>query len=336
MSSLLFNNKVLLCGLGSIGSRHLKNLQMLGCKDLIIYTKNSNPYFKSPPGIQCYDILDEALKQKPIISIICNPTSFHIKTAIECAKAGSHIFIEKPVSHDLENVAELSRVLKSKNIFCMIGYMMRFNPAIKLIKSHIKNGELGTPIHFSSVWGEYLPDWHPYEDYLISYASKKNLGGGLILTLSHDIDLAYWFFGMPQAISCTTLMASNLSIDTESVADIIFKYNNVLTAHLHLNYIDKPTKRNITIRFSNGRIDYDIMKNILFLYRGYTKENEPEIFDYNDKFTRNDLFELELKYFLESINNNSEPSPSFEDGINVLKLAIAASKSAAQGPTIKK
>jgi predicted dehydrogenase len=133
---------------------------------------------------------------------------------------------------------------------------------------------------------------------------------------------------MPQTISCSTSIASNLSIDTESVADIIFNYNNSLTAHLHLNYIDKPTKRNITMRFSNGRIDYDIVKNILLLYRGYSKENEPEIFDYNDKFTRNDLFELELEYFLESLNNNNKPSPSFEDGVNVLRLAIAASESA--------
>ena len=328
MSSLLFNNKILLCGLGSIGSRHLKNLQMLGYKDLIIYTTNSNPYFKSPPGIQCYDILDEALKQKPFISIICNPTSFHIKTAIKCAKSGSHIFIEKPISHNLENLTELGKVLKSKNIFCMIGYMMRFNPAIKLIKKYIGNCELGTPIHFSSVWGEYLPDWHPYENYSISYAGKKNLGGGPILTLSHDIDLAYWFFGMPQTISCTTSIVSNLSIDTESIADIIFNYNNSLAAHLHLNYMDKPTKRNITMRFSNGRIDYNVVKNLLLLYRGYSKENEPEIFDYNDKFSRNDLFESELKYFLESLNNNNKPCPSFEDGVNVLRLAIAASESA--------
>ena len=320
----------MLCGLGSIGSCHLKNLQKLGFEDLIVFTTNSNPHFKVPSGINCFNDLEDTLQQRPFISIICNPTSLHIETAIKCAKAGSHIFIEKPISNNFNDLVELKEILKSNNLFCMIGYMMRFNPAIKLIKEYIKNGRLGVPIHFSSVWGEYLPNWHPYEDYRKSYAGSIKLGGGPILTLSHDIDIAYWFFGMPKRISCFTSNEPTLSIYTETIADIILKYDDKLTAHIHLNYIDEPPNRLIKVRFSNGQIEYDIINNKLTLYKGFLSQIKIKEFDYKDKFTRNDLFEWELSYFIKSVSKKIKPKPSIEDGINVLKLAIVAKESASE------
>lgn len=319
------HKNILICGFGSIGSRHLNNLIKLGFTNLSVFTTNSNKFFKVPEKIKIYEDLDEALQQEPFLSFICNPTSLHVITAIKCAKAGSNLFIEKPLSDNLSDVNHLKEILNEKKIVCMIGYMMRFNPVIQKIKNIIESKIFGDVIHYHSNWGEYLPGWHPYEDYKSTYAGKKELGGGVMPTLSHDLDLTYWLFGMPKKIHCISQKVTYLDINTEAIADILFYYDENIAAHVHLNYLDNPAKRNILIRFTKGRVEYDIIKNKLITIK--INQDKPSVFDYKNEFTRNDLFLKEVNYLLKSIEKNIKPKPSIEDGINILKIINHAKKS---------
>ena len=297
----------------------------LGFTNLSVFTTNSNKFFEIPENIKIYEDLDEALKLKPFLSMVCNPTSFHVSTAIKCAESGANLFIEKPLSDCKSKIDYLYKIIEEKKIVCMIGYMMRFNPVLQKIKDIIDTKEFGDVIHYHSSWGEYLPGWHPYEDYKSTYAGKKELGGGVLLTLSHDIDLVYWFFGIPKKVHCITQNIPSLKIDTEAIADILFNYGENISAHVHLNYLDKPTKRNILIRFTNARIEYNIIENRLIIIKN--NQGEPLITDYKNQFNRNDLFLREVNYLFESIGKNIKPKPSIEDGINILQIINHAKKS---------
>ncbi|MBU1179646.1 Gfo/Idh/MocA family oxidoreductase, partial [Patescibacteria group bacterium] len=228
--------RILVVGFGSIGRRHVKNLLSLGVDDILLYrrSKKGNEF-----NIPEYDDLDEALAQKPDAVLIANPTALHIPIAIKAARVGAHLFIEKPLSHNLEGVEELSRIIKEKGLISMIAYQYRFHPALQKIKELIDSGVLGKIIFGRVEVGQYLPDWHPGEDYRKGYSARKDLGGGVILTLIHEIDYLTWLLGKPKSVSSVAGHFSNLEIDIEDLAEISVKYENGALGQIHLDCIQK-------------------------------------------------------------------------------------------------
>lgn len=188
-------HKILICGVGSIGQRHLDNLALLGYEDILLYRVRNAPLKNSGRTYPTYNVLEEALGQGPSVALICNPTHLHVPTALRCAAAGCHLFIEKPLSHILDGIDELRQTLKSTGKHTMVGYMMRFHPCLLKAKDWMETGRIGRPVYARTQWGEYLPDWHPHEDYRASYAAQRSMGGGPALTLSHELDLLLWLFG---------------------------------------------------------------------------------------------------------------------------------------------
>ena len=241
-------HKILICGAGSIGERHIKNLLKIGYTDLIIYRRARKNLRTIKKKIKQYTSLDEALQQKPNIAIITNPTNQHVDTAIKCAKSNCHLFIEKPLSNNLKKINLLNKICVKKKLVCSIGFMMRYHPLIKKIKKMLNTGKIGKIIHYTSQWGEDLRLWHPWEDYKFSYAANNKMGGGPTLTLSHDIDLALWFCNQKVKKKYINFnYGSILNIKTHHGSDIILKFKNNTTANIHLDFYQNPPKRTIEI-----------------------------------------------------------------------------------------
>jgi predicted dehydrogenase len=317
------NSLILICGVGSIGERHLNNLIKLGYENIILYRKRNNPLRTVNKKFPIFLVLDDALKENPEISFITNPTSLHMETAIKCARSGSHIFIEKPISHAIELIDKLKDITQNKNIKVMIGYMMRFHPYIKKIKGLINENRIGKIMSTISIWGEYLPDWHPWENYSVGYAARRNLGGGPALTLSHDLDLLIYLLGKPDRVKAFANYNSRLRIDTEHSIDILLKYKNDITSSVHLDYLQKPPHREYFFIGDKGKIKFDYFKNKLEIYA----DSNREVFKDQKDFDRNDMFLEEIKYFLNCIENNTEPSPGIDEAAISLDIALKAIKS---------
>jgi predicted dehydrogenase len=188
--------KILIMGLGGIGQRHLRNLRILGGNDLeiIAYDPRSDvpvltDQLKVEEGTSLekkYNLgifmdIEQALAQGPQAAFICNPTSLHITAAIRAAREGCALFIEKPLSHNLENVDELISLVESRGLAAVVGYQMRFHPCLQRLHALVQEKKVGRILSVRAVVGEYLPGWHTYEDYRQSYASRQYLGGGVIL-----------------------------------------------------------------------------------------------------------------------------------------------------------
>lgn len=334
--------KALFVGLGSIGQRHLRNLKsLLPEVEILAYRTSKNVPFLDEENNPCKNIdltkfyrikefkcLKKALEQKPDMVFITNPTRFHSYSSIEALKIGSFVFIEKPLSSDLESALEIINLEdKLKKKLCMVGFQYRYHPALIKLKELLETNILGKIINGQIVNGEYLPNWHPYEDYRISYASQEKLGGGAILTQIHDFDYSIFLFGMPKSVFSMGGKLSSLDIDVEDSVTIstMFNYqNSPLVININLDYISWPSRRYIKLFGEDGSLECDLNKNNIEV----KKRSTNEFFKYDfSSTTRNDIFMKELKNFIAFVEGKEKPLVDLNEGIKSLKFALAAKNS---------
>ncbi len=318
------NHRILISGLGSIGRRHLANLEFLGYTE-IAFHRSGNPTIKDPlPDFPSYRDLDLAIAEfKPTAIFVCGPSHTHIEVAQKAVAAKIHVFIEKPLGHSLDGVAELERLAAMNNLAIMVGYMMRFHPLLLRIKEIINENRIGSLIHLRSQWGEYLPDWHPWEDYRGSYAAKRSMGGGPALTLSHEIDLALWFIGKPSSVLGLSNNSSALELDAEHGIDILIKSTTGKTANLHLDFYQRPPARTSEFVGTEGRISLDYYASRVEIFK--PDQSEPvEVIDISESFERNNMFIKEVEHFLECIDKGITPLPTLAEGKTALAVALNA------------
>jgi len=305
--------KILIIGLGSIGQRHAKNLLKLGYKNLIFCSKKKNLHkvykFKK---IKIFKKLDQALKQNPDIALICNSTNIHCKTAIRCAENNCNLFIEKPIGHIKKEIFSLKKIIQKKKLINMVGYMMRFHPAIVKIKKIIKKNYIGKIYYAYSEWSEYLPNWHPNENFKKSYASQKN-GGGPSLTLSHDLDLLRWFLGPIKRTHEENIKSSHLHISSNSSSDFLLKFKSGLNALIHIDYLQKRPFRFLKIVGEKGIVKFMYYNNLLTIEKeGITRKY------FYKKFKRNQMFIDEIKYFIYCVKKKKNTFINIEDSAKLL------------------
>jgi predicted dehydrogenase len=310
-------SEILISGTGSIGIRHANNLISLGYKNIIFHTKRKRLIIGGHK-FKTYPTLKQLYKNhKPNIALITNETSRHVDTAIECAKKDCDLFIEKPLTNLNKRARQLIRIINKKKNINMVGYMLRFHPIIKIIKKFIEEKKLGDIYHFYSEWGEYLPYWHPKENYKKGYAANKILGGGALLTLSHDIDLMHYFFGTPNSVYINKNKIG-LPITADTTANIFVKFNKNLSGLIHVDFLQKKTERYLKIVGTKMVLKFFYLENLLVIIRN----NKIKKIQFK-KFNRNDLFINEIKYFLKKCKVREKCHPSInEEYSNLLKFKL--------------
>ena len=315
--------KFLIAGLGSIGRRHLRNLVALGQEDILLYrTHHSTLPDEDLAPFPVKTDLDAALAQKPDAVIVSNPTALHLDVAIPAARAGCHLLLEKPVASQLDSrVQTLRSLVAETELKVLVGFQFRFHPVLMGVKDMIDSGRLGAFNTFRVHWGEYLPGWHPWEDYRQAYAARKDLGGGVVNTLCHPLDYARWLFGEVHALSAVTGQVSSLELDVEDVAEIILSMQNGSLGSIHLNYFQRPTEHWMEIVCENGQIRWDNETGTADYY--LADSNSWAAIKSPPGFERNDLFLDEMRHFLDLIAGESQSRCTLEDGILAVKMTSA-------------
>ena len=314
---------ILIAGFGSIGRRHYTNLQRLGYSNFTFLrtmegTINDDEIKEYPVF---YD-LQLALEQKPLVVFVTNPTSQHMDVAIKAAESGCHLFIEKPLSHTLDNCKELLELVTEKGLTTMIGCQFRFHPLLNSLQKGIQDEKLGNIVSTRAEYGEYLPSWHTWENHRKSYSARNDLGGGVILTLIHPLDYLYWLFGSVRKVHASFSQIDHLNTNVEDdLAEIILNFNSGIIGQIHLDYIQKPPVHQLSVLGDLGRANLDFIKGHLeWVYHDGSSDHEqvPGTFD------RNTMFTDELKYFMYAVENNKQTDISLSEGIDVLELALKA------------
>ena len=325
--------KTLVVGYGSIGKRHVRNLMSFNQTQISVCSKNKEVSQLGKKVMKTFTTIEQALKEKHDVVIICNETSLHVKTAIKFANKGCHIFLEKPISNSLKDIPPLIKIIKNKKLITMIGCNMRFHSGIKLMRQLIDKKEIGRIISVYAENGSFMPDWHPWENYRISYASNMRLGGGVVLTQIHEIDYLYWFFGKAFEVYGLTGKLSDLEIDVEDYAVCLLKFKNKIIAEIHLDYFQKPSVRNCKIIGRKGQIRWNWENNHVQIFKNKDKKWVTKNFE--KKFDKNKMYVDELEYFFNCVKRKKTPMNSIIDGLEPQKIALAIKESSKCGKKIR-
>jgi predicted dehydrogenase len=313
--------EVLVIGLGSIGLRHSKNLKNLGIKNIIGIDPNENmrKRFENEIGnITLKSLEDLPQDKKPNLTVISSPSIYHIEHALFAAHLGSHLFIEKPLSTSMRNVEKLQEIVESKKLFAHIGSNFKFHPALIKIKSILDKEALGKIVSAQVLAGQWLPDWHPNEDYRLGYSANKELGGGIILD-THEFDYITWLLGPVKNIIGLSSISGVLDIDTEDVACACIEFHSGTICTIQVDYIQRSYKKVYTLSGHLGTIDWDFIKGSLDIYDA--KKEQTKHIDYKSELI-NDMYVEQMKHVIDGVKNSVEPVTSLRHAIETLKLQI--------------
>lgn len=322
--------KFLIAGLGSIGRRHLRNVRALGQEDIILYRTHQATLPDAELGdLPTFTDLSLALAEKPDGVIVANPTALHLEVAIAAARAGAALLIEKPVSDSLAGLSDLQLAFAQSGKPAMVGFHFRFHPVLNQVKILLESGQLGKPLSARAHWGEYLPGWHPWEDYRRSYAARADLGGGVVNTLSHPLDYLRWLLGDVEGVSAFTGKLSSLELDVEDHADILLRFSAGEVASLHLDYYQRPPSHTLEITCEHGRICWDNATGEARVF--YAQNGSTEVLVPSEGFERNQMFLDEMATFVRLCQGETLSHCTLADGIRAQELVLAIKQSASQG-----
>lgn len=325
--------KFLIAGFGSTGRRHMRNLLALGERDILFYrTSRSTLPTEELDGFTVETNLEAALDHRPDAVIVTNPTALHLDVAIPAAAHGCHILMEKPVAESTERIPALRQALEAGGGSFLAGFQFRFHPGLQQVARWLVDGAIGRPVSARVQWGEYLPGWHPWEDYRASYSARKDLGGGVVLTLCHPFDYLRWFLGDAQDLWAFTARLGDLDLDVEDTAQIGIRFAGGPLAAVHLDYLRQPPTHRLEITGTQGVIRWDNADGVARLWPAGAGGRQTVALP--EGFERNDLFMEELRHFIAVVRGEAQPLCTLDDGVRALEISLAALASSQHGEQV--
>ena len=327
------HKNILVVGTGSIGSRHIENLIKFNCNvGAYSFRKEGLRKIKN---IVYENNLNAATIRKYDGVVIANNTDEHLKVSKLCSEENKPFYIEKPISHSMKDVLEISEQIKNKSLFTRVGFMMRAHPNISFLKNYLEKSSKKI-FYVSMHVGQWLEDWRPGTDYRKCYSADPKKGGGVILDLIHELDIAFWLFGEIDELFCFKNKISKLEINTEDYAHILLKSKEGFTVDINLDYLSSIYRRGMNIVMDDENIEWDYVSGTITLFNKSNPQGL-KIDKLDNSFERNDMFESTMKDFISNlnINNNELDYCDFHQGAYSQMLATKSHESSDLGSWIK-
>ena len=328
------NNRLVIVGYGSIGRRHLNNLRSI-CPEAVIavcrLSGNTNPQLPENADCLCLS-LEELIAFNPVAAIIATPANTHQAICMRLAEAGIHLLIEKPLATSYQSALELSRGIDSFGVVAMVGYNLRFQAGLQVIKQAIANERLGRVLSARAAVGQYLPDWRPEQNYRDSVSAKPELGGGALLELSHELDYLLWLFGRPNEVVAAGGNSGSLDLQVEDIVELLLKYKSGPLISVHLDFLDRAGFRTLRIIGEEGSIVWDAIQDDVTLYSG---KGPPEhLLVSSDNRDRNLCYIKELEHFLNCVESGQPTGIDVQAAADVVTLIDGARSSLRTGQPV--
>lgn len=335
MTSELAINRIAVIGYGAIGKRHVSNLKKLRPEATVCVARLSGTDEPVPDAsIQTVFSLEELSGFQPQAAILASPAPFHISVAALLLQLGCHVFIEKPIAHCVAETRTLTESQASDRTIA-IGYSLRHLILMQEVKRLIDSAELGRIFSARASVGQYLPDWRPQQDYRTVVSARKELGGGALLELSHEVDYLQWMFGVPDSVIACGGRSGLLELDVEDHVDILWKYDVGLPrVSVHLDMLDRAGCRSLYISGEHGVLTCNLIDRSARRYHPEMQEWQPLSFPEDED--RNGMYVQELDDFFRCIETGRTPVCTLRDGIQTLSIVDAAKASlAVDGKAVK-
>ena len=251
--------KGLVIGCGSIGQRHIYNLKKIGIENLAVFDidRKRTEHVSKKYHLKKYHSLQSAFSFEPHFTFICTFPKSHIQLAKHCINASSHMFIEKPLSSNLLGVKQILQQADSKKLKISLGYNMRFDPGLALLKKKVEKKEISNLLSVKAEWGLHISKWQPTRQFPNHYYVLKK-GGGIILDDSHEYDYVRWIIDDEiKSVYCQTRKIKSPKTETESIAVLTIKFRKGVVASFFIDYVRPSYERKCQILGDDGEFRWE-------------------------------------------------------------------------------
>jgi len=323
--------KFLVVGLGSMGKRRIRCLQYLKAGDITGFDTREDRRKEAEEkyGIKTFDKFDDATRKQPDALIISTPPDLHVKYAIEAAKNNKHFFMEASVVD--WGMDELIKECKKKDIVAAPSCTMRFLPSIKKMKEIVDRKDIGDVLLFTHHCGQYLPDWHPWEDYRKFYVAKKATGAAKEI-VPFELVWLTWIFGDIDTVSCFKGKLSRLDVDIDDAYQIIMKFKNKVFGHMLIDVISRIPERSCKIFGDEGAIYWEWGTGVKVYttkdkqWRDYPEKTGTTVEGYTEKIREEPYIE-EIHTFVKATRKEVKYPYTLEEDKCILQVLAAAERS---------
>jgi len=325
--------RFLIVGLGSMGRRRVRNLKTLKAEEILGFdlqperrTQVAGEY-----GIEVFSRFEDAISKRPDAMIIATPPDRHIEYAREAARRNIHFFMEASVL--LDGLDSLVEECKGKSIVAAPSCTMRFHPSIRTMKSLLDQNTIGKILAFNYHSGQYLPDWHPWEDYRRYYVSKRETGGCREM-VPFELCWITWLLGSVKSISCMKGKLSKLDADIDDIYQILLELDQGVLGNMQVDTISRIPYRFFKMISEQGVVLWDWGRRTVSVYNSSAKEWK----DYPQEKGRvvegyvmeDDMYVNEIEHFIDAIRGRHKYMYSLEDDKRILELLNASERSASE------
>lgn len=319
---MMGRHRVLVIGVGSIGERHLRCFGHTGRTQLSFCEIDDE---LRATIRQRYDIkhdyasLDKALADDHDAAVICTPAHLHIPIAHQLADRGIHLFIEKPLSTSLDDIDMLKVKIQQRNVMTAVGYVLRGLPAIGAMKAAIAAGRIGAPKQIVAVGGQHFPTFRPA--YRQIYYTRRETGGGAIQdAITHLLNLGEYLVGPIDKLAADADHLVLQGVEVEDTVHVITRHGPVMGCY-SLNQFQAPNTTTITVNGDRGTAEINVTEN---RWRWMDKVNGSWQDQPLAPLERDDLFVAQAEAFLDVVEGKAQPRCSLDDGLQTLKVNLAA------------
>lgn len=308
----------LFAGLGSIGTRHLKNLKKLAQGGVTVHALRSDLSRPLREGVE--PLLDaqftsltspEALQHYDM-AFITNPTSLHAETLALLKGRADTLFIEKPIFSAEQAELALDTLL-TPGQKAYVAAPMRWSAVMIAVQEWLQANPALAPYSARVICSSYLPGWRPGVDYRTVYSAHKAMGGGVTIDLIHEWDYLVSLFGKPLELCNFKGQYSELEVDSDDLSVYIARWPHML-GEVHLDYFGRTYRRSLELFTPAGTLTADFGAATLTLPDGTVQ---------NYKESTDAWYIREMTYFLDYAQNGtgkSVNSPS--QAQDVLRLTL--------------
>ncbi len=325
--------RILIIGVGSIGERHLRCFQSTNRCDLAFCETlaERRESVAGRYGVAGYAGVEEAMNAESFTAaVIAAPASYHVDLARQLVAAGLHLLIEKPVSTTLAGVEELTSLVEAKQAHVTVGYMMRGLPSLKEMKAAIDSGRYGRAVELVVAAGQNFPFYRPA--YREIYYAKRELGGGAIQDgITHHLNASEWLIGPITRLVADAEHCVLEGVEVEDTVHVLTRHGSVLGS-FSFNQYQPPNEFRITVNCERGSFRWEMQGQ-----RWYSA-SEPGgdwKLEAEHQVDRDGFYISQANQFLDQLEGNAAPLCSLADGVQTLKVNLAALESVETGKWVK-
>ncbi len=269
---------------------------------------------------------------------MCTPATSHVSLALQALDAGAHVFVEKPLSLNVDGLDGLAARAERSGKIVQVGYNLRYHPAFKTMKRLVEGGALGRILTGHAEFGLYLGKWWPNRDYRASYMADSGLSGGLIFDVSHEMDILAWFLGDAREVMAYGGKLSALDIRGVDVVKAVLKTSSGAVASLHIDCLQPTYTRVFSLVGEDAALRWDCPRGRLDRSLGRLLVYEAK----SKRYERVDLegragetYVEELRDFLRCVETGRAPLVGLREGTAALGVALGIRESIETGRAVR-